>query len=335
MEVLVTTLKSTFCSGGWRKWLPNSFHFGIKGKSARTLSILDSRADFAGVRQQIRSLPDVKITEGFQFVHMSACLLKLWKKLWENLKDNKHARGLSCDIQPVIQIESCVMKVYQTTLFKEAFHELRWRARHCLIKKCQVSVCQGSILVDAPNMDKAFGYEASLIVGHHSSCDWLTFESLVCCRFTEQIHCSSLDKDCTSRTGVVTQDDKLLVSYPLRLQRIWRIGWSLICFWFSFHYHCFALFWAEFSSLARPLETSDFSRCNPFILIPLRLVKTKLSNNSFCPSLCFHRDCRLLKGDTYPQCLEAQVALGKRESDCFPLGSPAFWGVCCCSVYST
>lgn len=121
MEVLVTTLKSTLCIGGWRKWLPNSFHFGIKGKSARTLSILDSRADFAGVRQQIRSLPDVKITEGFQFVHMSACVLKLWKKLWENLKDNKYARGLSCDIQPVIQIESCVMKVYQTTLFKEAF----------------------------------------------------------------------------------------------------------------------------------------------------------------------------------------------------------------------
>ena len=196
---------------------------------------------------------------------------------------------------------------------------------------------RGSILVDAPNMDKAFGYEASLIVGHHSSCDSLTFESLVCCRFTEQIHCSSLDKDCTSRTGVETQDDKLLV---LSAQTAKNLKDRMVAdlFWFSFHYHCFALlFWAEFSSSARPLETSDFSRCNPFILIPLRLVKTKLSNinNSFCPSLCFHCDSRLLKGDTYPQCLEAQDALGKRDSDCFPLGSPAFWGVCCCSVYST
>ena len=66
-------------------------------------------------------------------------------------------------------------------------------------------------MVDVPNMVKAFGYEAELIVGHHSPCDWLTFESLVCCRFTEQIHDSKLGRDCTSRTGVETQDNKLLV----------------------------------------------------------------------------------------------------------------------------
>ena len=33
------------------------------------------------------------ITEGLQFVPISACMLKLWKKLWENLKDHKYVRG--------------------------------------------------------------------------------------------------------------------------------------------------------------------------------------------------------------------------------------------------
>lgn len=112
-------------------------------------------------------------------------------------------------------------------------------------------------------MDKAFGYEASLIVGHHSSCDWLTFESLVCCRFTEQIHCSSLDKDCTSRTGVETQDDKLLV---LSAQTAKNLKDRMVAVFFGSRFTVTVLL---FSSSARPLQTSDFSRCNAFILTPL------------------------------------------------------------------